>query len=218
MRVGTLFRDENGFEGDVEPIGGLVRWRGVEPEGDPASMVEVAEPELAELTRELHPTLVGVLTLYLDDRHLAEDLAQESLIRLHQHWPRVRHHPNPEAWTTRVALNLASTWWRRRGAERRANRRASTDLRDPSRAAGADATDVLAIRAAVGALPDRQRAVVVLRYFQGCSVRETAEVLGCPEGTVKSLTSTAVARLRRSLADAPDPIVTDPSGTEPTHA
>lgn len=159
------------------------------------------DPELASLTRELHPQLVGTLALYTGDRHLAEDLAQESLIRLHQHWPKVRSHPSPAAWTTRVALNLAGSWWRRRGAEGRANRRAGSG----TAAAPADPADVLALRTAVTALPDRQRAVIVVRFYLGFSVREAAEALACPEGTVKSLTSSAVAALRRQIGGLDEP-------------
>jgi RNA polymerase sigma-70 factor (ECF subfamily) len=155
------------------------------------------EPDLAVLTQALHPRLVGLLALYTGDRHLAEDLAQETLIRLHQHWPSVQAHPSPEAWASRVAINLAGSWWRRRGAERRANQKVDA-RRSPL---PVDHADVLAVRSAVGALSRRHRAVVVLRFYQGLSVRETAEVLGCPEGTVKSQTSSAIAELRRTLGD-----------------
>ncbi len=158
------------------------------------------DAELAALTRTLHPRLVGLLALHTGDRHVAEDLAQETLIRLHQHWPTVRHHESPTAWACRVAINLSSSWWRRRGAERRANQRVLGRPEPPP----TDPADVLAVRAAVHALPLRQRSVVVLRFYQGLSVRETASALRCPEGTVKSLTSQAVAALRRSLTDLSD--------------
>lgn len=173
------------------------------------------EPALAALTAELHPKLVGLLALSTGDRHLAEDLAQETLIRLHLNWATVRTHPNPTAWASRVAVNLSTSWWRRRGAERRANERA--EGRPP--ALVADPADVVAVRTAVAALARQQRTIIALRFYQGLSVRETAEVLGCPEGTVKSQTSTAVAALRRQLGDldvppAPPTDRTDP--TEPT--
>lgn len=174
------------------------------------------EPALAALTRELHPKLVGMLALSTGDRHLAEDLAQETLIRLHQHWSSVRSHPNPTAWASRVALNLSGSWWRRRGAERRANQK--VDGRPA--AAPVDPADVLAVRTAVASLPRQQRAVIALRFYQGLSVRETADVLGCPEGTVKSQTSTAVAALRRQIGDLDDhrtsPRTSTRTSTEPT--
>ena len=173
------------------------------------------DPDLAALIRELHPRLVGMLALYTGDRHVAEDLAQEALIRLHQRWPAVRHHQSPRAWTNRVALNLAGSWWRRRSAERRANQRIGATRSSVP----ADPTDVLAVRDAIAALPRRQRAAIVLRYYEGLSVRETAAALDCPEGTVKSLTSQGIAALRRHLVDLPDLVVpAEPASLETTHA
>lgn len=171
------------------------------------------DPALLALTEHLHPRLVGSLALYTGDRHVAEDLAQEALIRLHQHWPKVRSHPSPAAWTTRVALNLAGSWWRRRGAERRANERSVPVERAPE----ADAAEVLALRSALEHLPARQRGVIILRFYLGLSVREAAEALGCPEGTVKSSTSLALAELRRRLGTDLDLLRPEPP-KEASHA
>lgn len=154
------------------------------------------ETALAALCRAEHARLVGLLALYVGSRATAEDLAQEALIRLHLHWPRVRAMPAPRNWLYGVALNLARSWWRRRYAEHRANRR---HIDRPS-APGPEPAEVLDIRAAVAALPPRQRAVVVLRFYGGLSVAETAQQLSCAPGTVKSLTHKATAALRRSLA------------------
>jgi hypothetical protein len=77
----------------------------------------------AELCRQEHVRLVGLLALYTGDRAVAEDLAQEVLLRLHQHWPRVRLMGSPHAWLSSVGMNLARSWWRRRYAEQRAYRR-----------------------------------------------------------------------------------------------
>lgn len=104
---------------------------------------------------------------------------------------------SPRAWLSRVGLNLARSWWRRVYAEQRANRRHSAGPDAPT----AEPADVLAIRAAVATLPRRQRAVLVLRYYGDLSVEETAETLGCAQGTVKSLTHRAIASLRTALAD-----------------
>jgi RNA polymerase sigma-70 factor (sigma-E family) len=153
---------------------------------------------LAELCRAQHRRLVGLLALYVGDRDIAEDLAQETLVQLHVHWPEVRRMDSPPAWLAAVGLNLARSWWRRRSIEQRANRRhqagrtAEADL--PERA------DVLAVRAAVAGLPHRQRAALVLRYYARLPVDQTAEALGCRAGTVKSLTHKAIANLRRNLA------------------
>lgn len=144
-----------------------------------------------------YPRLVGMLALYVGDRHRAEDLAQEALIRLHQRWGQSAPLDSPRAWLSTVALNLARSWWRRHYAELRANDRtaqlaAAVQELEPA--------DVLAVRAAVVALPSRQRGAVVLRYYAGLSVAETATALRCREGTVKSLTHHAIQQLRQTLA------------------
>lgn len=141
------------------------------------------------------PRLVGTLALYVGDAGLAEELAQEALVRLCQHWPRVRMMERPGGWLTRVALNLARSSWRRRTAERRALAR----LGPPVEAAvDPDVATTLAVRRAVAALPERQRRALVLRYYARHSVAEVAAEMSCAEGTVKSLTSKAIAALRRA--------------------
>ncbi|WP_052668373.1 RNA polymerase sigma factor [Nitriliruptor alkaliphilus] len=144
-----------------------------------------------------HPRLLGLLTLYVGDRGVAEQLAQDALVRLCQHWPRVRRMAHPRGWLTRVALNGATSWSRRRAAERRALARHGPDHEVSP---GTDTVTALAVRDALRRLPDRQRRVVVLRFYAGLDVAEAASVLACPEGTVKSLTHRAVARLRDELA------------------
>jgi RNA polymerase sigma-70 factor (ECF subfamily) len=138
-----------------------------------------------------------MLALFLGEQHVAEDLAQEALIRLHQRWESSGRPDSPRAWLSTVALNLARSWWRRRYAEVRANRRVQAPV---TTALGPDPADVLAVRTAVVALPERQRAAVVLRFYAGLSVAEAAAALRCREGTVKSLTHHAIHQLRRSLA------------------
>lgn len=158
-----------------------------------------ADPELAELCRQEHPRLVGALALYVGDRRIAEELAQEAMIRLCQHWPRVRGLDSPRAWLHGVAMNLARSWWRRWYAERRAIDRhgIDADRADP------DPADAVAVRRAVAGLPIRQRQALVLRYYAALPVREVAAQMRCAEGTVKSLTSHAIDSLRLQLHDVP---------------
>lgn len=157
-------------------------------------------PDPAAFCDRVGGRLVGSLTLYCGDRHLAEELAQEALARAWERWPSVSRMASPEAWAFRTAMNLASSRFRRRRVERRAlARMAGRD--DVER----DDATVLAVRAAVRALPPRQRAVVVARWYLGYGVAETAELLGCAPGTVKSTTHQALARLREAgLADDED--------------
>ena len=150
--------------------------------------------ELAHFCRTEHPRLVGVLSLYCGDRYVAEELAQEAIVRVISDWGRVRRLDAPGAWAHRVAINLANSHLRRKLAERRAKQRLSA--RTPRAHHDPDTPTAVAVRAAVASLPKRQKAVVVLRFFADLSVREVADLLDLPDGTVKSLTSRALASLR----------------------
>ncbi len=148
---------------------------------------------------DVRAPLVGALTLFCGDRGVAEELAQEALVRAWQRWERLSA---PRPWVYRTAFNLARSGFRRRQAERRATRRvAVADVTvDP------DVGDAVAVRRAVAALAPRQREAIVARYYADLSVAEAAEAMGCAEGTVKALTSQAIANLRAAgLAVDPDP-------------
>ena len=161
-------------------------------EGSAAS-VDAAH-ELAAFCRREHPRLVGAVGLYLGDVALAEEIAQEALLRACRDWSRVRTFGSPGAWVHRVAMNLAVSAGRRRQAKRRADERLVSYA---GLAPGEeDREAAVAMRAALAKLPDRQREALVLRYFADLSVSETAEAMRCPEGTVKTLTSRGVATLR----------------------
>lgn len=138
---------------------------------------------------EVSGRLVAALTLYTGDRDVAEELAQEALARAWERWARVGAMSSPEGWVFRTARNLAVSRWRRRAIERRARR-------GPSDVSVLDPAEAVAIRDAVAALPERQRATIVARFYLGLSVAETARELDCAEGTVKAATSQALDRLR----------------------
>lgn len=159
----------------------------------------MSEPdaELAAFCRREHPRLVGALSLYCGDALLAEELAQETLVRVCRQWPRVREMAAPGAWAHRVAINLANSTFRRRKAEQRANRRQA----DRAMADDPDVDEAVAVRQAVATLPARQRAAVVLRHYGGYSVAETAALLGVSEGAVKQLAHRAALALRERLPD-----------------
>lgn len=144
--------------------------------------------------RAQHTRLVGVLAYTVGDRFVAEELAQETLIRVCQHWPKVRDMAAPEAWAHRVAQNLATSWVRRRVAERRATRRIQArpvdHVIEPT-------DDVVALRTEIKRLPTRQRTALTLRYFADLPATQVASVMGCTEGTVRALTHQAVTALRR---------------------
>lgn len=160
----------------------------------------------ADFCDQVRTRLVGALTLACGDRDVAEELAQDTLVRVWERWAQVNVMDSREAWVFRTAFNLASSWGRRRGAERRANRRAGTDERySPSED---DLAEVIAVRRAVACLPDRQRAVIVTRFYLGYDVAATAALLDCAPGTVKAATHQALENLRRSglVNDLPEEV------------
>jgi RNA polymerase sigma-70 factor (sigma-E family) len=142
--------------------------------------------------------------LMTGDRGEAEDLVQECLLRLARKWPRVRSMEHPGAYARRVLFNLILD-----GGRQRARRR--TELLGVQATEGHGGADqaTAALEAhvellqALGGLPVRQRAVLVLRYFADLPAREVALILDCSPGTVKSSTSRALERLREALDPAP---------------
>jgi RNA polymerase sigma-70 factor (ECF subfamily) len=151
----------------------------------------------AELCRRLQPAVFGALALYCASEELAEELTQETMLRVWTNWASVAEMERPDRWALRVAFNLAKSRWRRRRVERAVS--AATGHRV---AAEVDLADAIAVRAAVARLPERQRAAVVVRYFADLSVADAALVLRCAEGTVKALTHQAVANLSGMFDDA----------------
>lgn len=162
-------------------------------------MSTAAREDIEAFCRRVSPRLVGSLALQCESLSVAEELAQEALARAWERWDAVSAMASPEGWVFRVAFNLASSERRRRGAERRAR----TRLGDPGGTV-IDSAEAVALRETLRSLPARQRSAIVLRYYAGLSVTESAEVLACAEGTVKSLTSQALQRLRRELPFAVD--------------
>lgn len=127
------------------------------------------------------------------DRQLAEDLVQEALARTFLAWGRIRNVGNAEAYARRVMYHQAFAGWRRR----RISESPVADV--PDRPAGQHAADPdtrIALRTALFRLTPRQRAVLVLRYYEDMAEADVAALLGCSVGTVKSQTHKALARLR----------------------
>ena len=134
------------------------------------------------------------------DRHLAEDLVQSTLTKLYVAWPSFQRADNPDGYTRRALVN-ALTDERRRLWRRR--ERSTAELPETPRADQYRDPPTAGLRQALHDLPPKMRAAVVFRYFHDLTVTETAEALGCSEGTVKSQTSRALARLRAALEIQP---------------
>jgi RNA polymerase sigma-70 factor (sigma-E family) len=156
--------------------------------------------------------LMGTAYLLTGDRHLAEDLLQIVLTKVARRWPAIRHDGSPEGYT-RKALYREFVSWRRVAR----NRELPSDA-VPETAFAADVADAtvrkLALRQALSRLTPRQRAVLVLRFYEDRTEAETAALLGCTVGTVKSQTYHALKRLRVLAPDLADLL----NGSEPTTA
>jgi RNA polymerase sigma-70 factor (sigma-E family) len=137
--------------------------------------------------------------LLAGDVHSAEDLVQTALAQTWAAWPRVRRHDDPEGYVRRVMVNTQIGEWRRRQRRRLASVPTSGDVDDAS-VGMVDQTDPL-WRALV-ALPPRQRGVVIARYCEDRSEAETASLLGCSVGTVKSQAAKGLAKLRAALGES----------------
>jgi RNA polymerase sigma-70 factor (sigma-E family) len=135
------------------------------------------------------PALLRSAYLLVQDERLAEDLLQTALTKAWFAWKRIE---DPEAYVRRIMVTTSASWWRRRW-----NGETPTEVPEHSQASGQDepagAQDVWV---AIGHLPRRQRAVVVLRYLEDRTESETASLMGCSVGTVKSQCAKALAKLR----------------------
>ncbi|MGN6253027.1 MAG: SigE family RNA polymerase sigma factor [Marmoricola sp.] len=150
-------------------------------------------------TRSGH--LLRTAYLLTRDHALAEDLLQTALARSWFAWSRIGGDPEP--YVRKVLVNTYASWWRRRwNGEQATDELPDHGSLDHSERSAASQD----LWAALGRLPRRQRAVVVLRHVEDLSEAETAELLGCSRGTVKSQLSKALAKLRI------DPSLLDHSG------
>jgi RNA polymerase sigma-70 factor (sigma-E family) len=150
---------------------------------------DAARPDFEEFVAARSHGLLRTAYLLTHDHELAEDLLQTALTKAWFAWPRLEARPEP--YVRKILVNTYATWWRRKWH----GEQPTEELPDH----GATAVDVDAghdLWVALGRLPRRQRAVVVLRFFEDLSEADTAELLGCAVGTVKSQTSKALAKLR----------------------
>ncbi len=155
------------------------------------------DADFSEFVHASWPALYRTAYLLLGDRELAEDLAQTALAKTYAAWSRIDDHVNAPAYARRTLVNTASSWFRKKGWR---NELPSSSM--PEQSYTSDPSTRPAVIDALGQLPTRQRAVVVLRYYEDLSVAETADALGCSPGTVKSQTFEAFAKLRVLLGDA----------------
>lgn len=149
--------------------------------------------------------LLRTAYLLTHDHALAEDLLQTALSKAWFSWQRIDG--NPEPYVRRILVNTYASWWRRRWN----GELPTEELPEPGAGDAARTSDERSdLWDAMARLPRRQRAVIVLRYFEDLTEAETAATLGCSVGTVKSQASKALAKLRI------DPALTDDHHPDPT--
>jgi RNA polymerase sigma-70 factor (sigma-E family) len=156
------------------------------------------EAEYAELVAASFHRLHRMAYAVCGDGSLAEDAVQAALVSAYRTWPRVRDAVSSEAYLRKMVVNQLLSWRRRKSWR-------TSDLGrqgEPIRASHEDEViEHQRVWSAVGLLPPRQRAVIVLRYYEGMTEAEISELLDIRPGTVKSQASAAMAHLRATLAE-----------------
>jgi RNA polymerase sigma-70 factor (ECF subfamily) len=150
----------------------------------------------AEFYERMQPRAVGTARRLVGGTSNAEDLVAEAFARAYARWPKVRSHPNPEAWLLRVVGNLAVDQVRHDA--RRPELRADAARRDPS---AEDAALRIDLADAIGRLSSRQQEVVVMRYLIDLTEEDVAASLGMSTGSVKTHLHRATTKLRDQLDD-----------------
>jgi RNA polymerase sigma-70 factor, ECF subfamily len=146
-----------------------------------------------ELFNSQYPRLAGWVRRLVDDDETAHEIASEAFTRLLARWSRL---DNPHSYLYMIATNLVRDHWRKMERERRAMRTVATSGADGQLHFPDQDVDV---RALIQALPLRQRNAFLLHYYAGFGVREVAQMLGRPEGTIKADLFHARAHLRSAL-------------------
>jgi RNA polymerase sigma-70 factor (sigma-E family) len=155
-----------------------------------------SDAEFTELVHGSWASLYRTAYLLLGDRAEAEDLVQTALAKTYAAWHRVRDLDAAPGYARTVLVNTASSWFRKKSWR---NERPTEVLPEEIYHPDSDRPTVVG---ALGLLPPRQRAVIVLRFYEDLSVGQAATALGCSEGTVKSQTHDALARLRELLGES----------------
>lgn len=152
--------------------------------------------------------LLRTAYLLTGNRADAEDLVQTTLAKTYLSWDRIRDREAIDGYVRRTMVNTQTSFWRRKRPESLYD----DPPEQPARDAHADADLHDALWTALAALPRKQRAMVVLRYYEDLSEAETARLLGVSTGTVKSTTSRALAKLRDDASLRDDPRAALPAG------
>jgi RNA polymerase sigma-70 factor (sigma-E family) len=159
-----------------------------------------------EYVRLRGPALVRLARLLCGDAQLAEDLVQDVLGRAYPRWNKIVRDDPPDAYLRRMLVNANISRWRLRTSREVVGLPTEDHHSTPGAPApGHEAEQVErdAMWRLIATLPARQRATVVLRYYEDLLDTEIAEILGCSAGTVRTHAMRALATLRERLADVP---------------
>lgn len=159
-------------------------------------MRQSSEAEYGEFARSAWPKLYRTAVLIVGDRQLAEDLVQSALVKTYVAWPRLREPAKAHAYTRRAMVNLSRDWFRKHSWTHEGNCDLTTSEGAPSGDHATALIDRVTVAELLHTLPPGQRSVVVLRFLDDLSVKETADLLNVTTGTVKSQTSAALTALR----------------------
>ncbi len=165
------------------------------------------EAEFAELVSAVSPRLVRTAYAICGDHGTAEDAVQAALISAYRSWQRVRAANNQEAYLRKMVVNQLFSWGRRKSWKMTTSMGVGAEPVHTSHET--DVVEHELVWDAVAQLPARQRAVIVLRYYEGLTEAEIAETLGIRPGTVKSQSSAAIARLRTLLGEPNQPVANE---------
>jgi RNA polymerase sigma-70 factor, ECF subfamily len=158
-----------------------------------------APAELVTFIEREHPRLVRAVDLLLDDRAVAEEVAQETLLRVATRWEHVGGLQSPGGWAHRVAINLATSQLRRRRIARRARARLARGEVSPA----PDTATAVTVRAALARLPQSQRRLLVLAHVLGWTAPEIGELVGATPDAVRQRLHRARRELRSQLDETP---------------
>lgn len=164
----------------------------------PAPLPRTGSARLLELYQSNARPAVRLAYMMTGDRELAEDLAQEAFVRVAGRWRDLRKPEVFRAYLFKAVVNLTNSHWRRKRVERgylakQDPRHRTTTLPDIERRK--------VLEDALLSLPHRQRAALVFRYYEDLSEQQTADVLGCSVGAVKSLVTRGTEALRRRIGE-----------------
>lgn len=159
------------------------------------------DDEFAAYMAARQPSLLRTAYLLTGDRHTAEDLVQTAFAKLYLSWDKVQRREVVDGYVRRILVNEHTSLWRRPWKRREVSTDALPETGGHDRF---DDGESAAVWRFVQTLPRKQRAVIVLRYYEDLSEAETAEVLGISIGTVKSQASRAIAAMRSRVGDHPD--------------